>query len=139
MFADSVLKAKKQMENSIAIFKELILRRKKKLLNLIFIATETGIMKKDYENMLDYEKKVFDEMIKSIETGDKELNGMLNGKKEENVKKDRMVMFSQPVEEFMDNSGGTVGPFASGELANLSSQVAEILIEAGKASYVDEN
>ena len=32
-FSDTILKTKKQFENSIAIFKELILRRKKKTLN----------------------------------------------------------------------------------------------------------
>jgi len=31
-FSDTILKTKKQFENSIAIFKELILRRKKKIL-----------------------------------------------------------------------------------------------------------
>ena len=36
MFQDSVIKSKKQYENSIAIFKELILRRKRKILNLVF-------------------------------------------------------------------------------------------------------
>ena len=49
LFTDSALKSKKQLENSIAIFKEMILRRKKKLLNLVFVAAETGIMKRDYE------------------------------------------------------------------------------------------
>ena len=55
MFEDSIIKSKKQLENSIALLKELILRRKKKLLNLVFVATETGIMKKDYENMMSFE------------------------------------------------------------------------------------
>ena len=42
LFADSLAKSKKQIENSIALFKELILRRKKKLLSLVFTATETN-------------------------------------------------------------------------------------------------
>src|SRR3989344_6074690 len=52
LFVDSVMKSRKQVENSLAIFKELILRRKKKILNLVFVAAETGIMKRDYEIML---------------------------------------------------------------------------------------
>jgi len=51
LFGDNVAKSKKQLENSVALFKELIRMRKKKLLNLVFVATETGIMKRDYENM----------------------------------------------------------------------------------------
>ena len=48
LFQDNVLKSKKQLENSIGIFKELMRIRKKKLLSLVFVATETGIMKRDY-------------------------------------------------------------------------------------------
>ena len=48
-------RSKKQLENSIALFKELIRLRKKKVLNLAFVATETGMMKRDYENLLTFE------------------------------------------------------------------------------------
>ena len=74
LFADSVAKSKKQFENSISIFKELMLRRKKKLLNLVFVAAETGIMKRDYDTMFDFEKKVFDNFVRAFEEGDKELS-----------------------------------------------------------------
>jgi len=43
------------------------------------------------------------------------------------------------VDEFVDMNGEGVGPFTSGELVNLSSQVAEVLVEGGKAGYVDED
>ena len=69
LFLDNIAKSKKQLENSIALFKGLILRRKKKLLNLVFVAAETGIMKKDYESMFDFEKKIFDNLVKSVGEG----------------------------------------------------------------------
>ena len=72
-FSEAVTKTKKQFENSIAIFKELILRRKKKILELAFIATETGISKRDFENMLAVEKESFDDIMKSLEKGKKNL------------------------------------------------------------------
>jgi len=56
IFSDAISKTKKQFENAVSLFKELMLRRKKKLLNLSFVATETGISKRDYENMLSFEK-----------------------------------------------------------------------------------
>ena len=56
MFSSEVQKAKKQLENSVSIFKELMLRRKKKLLELAFVSAETGISKRDFENMLQFEK-----------------------------------------------------------------------------------
>ncbi len=139
LFADSVSKAKKQLENSVSIFKELILRRKKKLLNLVFVAAETGIMKRDYENMLSFEREVFDKFIKAFEEGDKELAKSLSGKKEIELDVKKMVMFNDKVEQFVDMTGNLVGPFNAGDLANLDSKVSEILVQGGKAKYVDEN
>lgn len=137
LFVDSVAKTKKQLENSVAIFKELMLRRKKKLLNLVFVAAETGIMKRDYENMLSLERELFEKMVKSFEESDKELSSVFVQKKLE-TKKHRMVIFNQDVEQFVDLFGNTAGPFAAGELANLENEVAEILVSGGKAGFVDE-
>jgi len=47
-FSDVILKTKKQLENAITLFKELMLRRRKKILNLVLIAAETGISKQEY-------------------------------------------------------------------------------------------
>ncbi len=138
LFVDSVAKTKKQLENSVAIFKELMLRRKKKLLNLVFVAAETGIMKRDYENMLSFERELFEKMVKSFEESDKELSGVFVQKKLDEMKKYRMILFNQDVEQFIDLLGNTAGPFAAGELANLEREVAEILVSGGKASFVDE-
>ncbi len=138
LFVDSVAKTKKQLENSVAIFKELMLRRKKKLLNLVFVAAETGIMKRDYENMLSLERNLFEKMVKSFEESEKELSAVFIQRKVEDAKKYRMIIFNQDVEQFVDLLGNVAGPFASGELANLEKDVAEILVAGGKASFVDE-
>jgi len=139
LFTDSVAKTKKQLENSIAIFKEMMLRRKKKLLNLVFVAAETGIMKRDYENMLGLERELFEKMVKSFEESEKELSNVFLQKKIDEKKKNRMIIFNQDVEQFVDLLGNTAGPFASGELANIENEVAEILVSGGKASFVDES
>ncbi len=136
MFEDSIIRSKKQLENSIAIFKELILRRKKKLLNLVFIAAETGIMKRDFDNMLAFEKDIFEKLVKALEEGDKELTRLINSKKIDD--KNKMILFTQDVEQFVDMSGNTVGPFSSGSLANLENNVSDILVSAGKAQLVDQ-
>jgi DNA replication initiation complex subunit (GINS family) len=138
LFTDSIAKTKKQLENSIAIFKELVLRRKKKLLNLVFVAAETGIMKRDYENMLPFERDLFEKMVKAFEESDKEMMSIFALKKTEGGKKYRMIIFNQDVEQFVDMAGGLAGPFAAGELVNLESDVAEILVSGGKAGFVDE-
>lgn len=139
LFLDSVAKSKKQLENAISIFREIMLKRKRKILNLVFVATETGIMKRDYENMLPHEKEVFDKMIKNFESGDRELNKILNNREASSEPKNKMIIFNQNIEQFIDHEGKLVGPFKSGELANLSNEIADILVQGEKAIFVDDN
>lgn len=138
LFSESLAKSKKQFENALSIFRELVLRRKRKILNLVFVATETGIMKRDYENMLDFERTVFDKMVNAFEQGDKDLNDLLSGK-DEVKSKHKLIVFSDDAEEFVDFKGNSVGPFKLGAYANLDEEVAEILVSGGKAKYVDED
>jgi len=136
LLLDGVIKSKKQLENSISIFKELIRLRKKKLLNLVFIAAETGIMKRDYENMLAFERDLFEKIVKAFEDGDKDLTKTMTGKKVED--KNRMIIFNQNVEQFIGMDGNPLGPFNLGELVNIDAKIAEIFVTGGKAEYVNE-
>jgi len=138
LFVESTEKSKKQFENSIAIFKELILRRKKKMLQLAFVATETGIMKRDYDNMLAVENQVFEKLIKAFEEQDREIASVLHGEKEK-IETNKLILFKQDIEQFVDHLGNVIGPFKSGELANLDSNISEILVSDKKAGFIDEN
>jgi DNA replication initiation complex subunit (GINS family) len=138
LFSDNVTKSKKQLENAIAVFKELMLRRKKKILNLVFVAAETGVMKRDFDNMLGFEKEVFEKLVETVESGDKKIAQILKGDEKKEVEINRMIMLNQDVEEFVDMEGESVGPFVAGELANLDTKVAGILVEGEKSSFVDE-
>jgi len=137
IFSEAVIKAKKQFENAIAMFHELMRLRKKKLLSLAFIAAETGISKRDYELMLDFEKDTFDKIMASLSESEKKLNDMLNGQGKEE-KKNTLIIFKQDVPEFFDFSGNVLGPFKKGDIANLQQEIAEILVKDGKAEYVTE-
>lgn len=137
LFSDVVLKSKKKLENAMAIFKELLLRRRKKILNLAFVASETGISKKDFENLLEFEKKLFEEIVKSLERADEDLQGeMIGGEKVED--KYKLVRFLDRTDEFMDLNGESVGPFEKGEIANLDKEVAQILVVDKKIELIDE-
>ena len=135
-FVDDLLREKKQYENAMAIFKELILRRKKKILNLVFVAAETGIMKRDFGDMLGFEKDLFERLVRSVEDSDKELHGMMNGRPLES--QNRMILIKEDIEQFVDMFGEVVGPYKKGNLINLDTNVAEVLISGGKAVFVDE-
>ncbi len=137
LFSDVVLKSKKKLENAMAIFKELLLRRRKKILNLAFVASETGISKKDFENLLDFEKELFEDIVKSLEKADKNLNnGLSGGQKEESTY--RLVRFLERVEELLDLDGESIGPFEKGEIANIDKEIADLLFQDKKVEIIED-
>jgi len=136
VFSDVIVKTKKQLENAITLFKELILRRKKKILNLVLVASETGISKQDFENMLPFEKTLFEEFMKSVDLSDKILSEMLNGNSVE--KKNELVVFKDFVEEFVGLEGEKMGPYEKGQIANIPKEIAKILVDGGKCEFTDE-
>jgi hypothetical protein len=136
VFSDVIVKTKKQLENAITLFKELILRRKKKILSLVLIATETGISKQDFDNMLPFEKTMFEDLMKNIDLADKKLSDILNGNKEE--QKNELIVFKEYVEEFVGLNGEKMGAFEKGQIVNIPKEIAKILIDSGKAEVVGE-
>lgn len=133
-FADEIIRDKKQYENSMVIFKELMLRRKKKLLNLVFIANETSVMKKDFENMLSFEKDLFDILLRSVEQTDKLISMLLlNGHSEKDTVS---LLITEDVESFVSMEGDFIGPFNKGQTLSLDRKVADILIGSSKAVKV---
>lgn len=139
-FSETILKTKKQFENSVAIFKEFMLRRKKKILELAFVAAETGISKRDFENMLAVEKEQFEGIMKSLEKGDNKISEMLKGSDdgEDSKLKNVMVVFVEDTDEFLDLEGNSLGPFKKGDIANISEEIANILIGDKKVERVGE-
>ncbi len=137
VFSDVILKTKKQLENAVTLFKEIMRRRRKKILGLVLIASETGISKQDFDNMLPLERALFEEIMKCISFSDKVLEGELNGKKEE-VQQNDLVIFLEHIEEFMDMNGEKMGPFEKGQIANIPKEIAKILIESEKVEIVTE-
>jgi len=136
LFSDVIVKTKKQLENAITLFKELILRRKKKILNLVLVASETGISKQDFENMLPFEKTLFEDLMKSIDLSEKILSDSLNGNQNEE-KKNELIVFKEMVEEFIGLDGEKMGPYDKGQIANLPKEITKILIEGGKCELVE--
>jgi DNA replication initiation complex subunit (GINS family) len=137
VFSDVIIKTQKQLENAVTLFKELMLRRRKKILNLVLVAAETGISKQDFDNMLIFEKELFDELMKNINVSDKKLAESMNGEKEKE-KKYELVVFKKDVDEFMGLDGQTIGGFEKGQMANIPVEIAKILVDAGKAEVIGE-
>jgi len=137
VFSDVVIKTKKQLENAIILFKELMTRRRKKILNLVLIAAETGISKQDFDNMLMFEKNLFEDLMKCIDISDKKLNESLNGK-EFVEQKNNLVVFLENVSGFVGLDGENMGPFEKGQIVNLPKEIAKILVDDKKVNILEK-
>jgi DNA replication factor GINS len=138
-FSDVIMKTKKQLENAITLFKELIIRRRKKILSLVLIATETGISKQDFENMLAIEKELFEGLMSCMDSSEKRLSESLNGNgKGEPIKNNDLVVFLDDVEEFLGVEGDKMGPYKKGDIANIPKEIAKILLDSSKVEIVDK-
>jgi DNA replication initiation complex subunit (GINS family) len=137
-FSDMIIKTKKQLENAITLFKELIIRRRKKILNLVLIATETGISKQDFENMLAIEKELFEGLMSCMDSSEKRLSEALNGTKGEQLKNNDLVVFIEDVEEFLGIEGEKMGPYQKGDIANIPKEIAKILSDGKKVEVIDK-
>jgi DNA replication initiation complex subunit (GINS family) len=136
LFSDEVAKIKKQLENSRSIFDELMLLRKKKILGLVFVASETGISKKDFENMFDFEKELFDKLMENVKEAEKKLSLKFVVEKSDPENEMSLLLFLDRVDEFVGLDGETLGPFEKDEISNIPKKIADILIGDGKAEIV---
>lgn len=137
-FSDAILKTKKQLENATTLFKELIIRRRKKILNLVLIAAETGISKQDFENMLAIEKELFEGLMACMDSSEKRLNESLNGLRGEVVKNNDLVVFLENVDEFLGPDEEKMGPYQKGDIANLPKEITKILAESCKVEVIEK-
>ncbi|MEK6890546.1 MAG: hypothetical protein AABX03_00230 [Nanoarchaeota archaeon] len=137
LFSEDIAKTKKQIENAASIFKELMLLRKKKLLSLAFVASETGINKRDFDNMLDFERELFDKIMVSVQEAEKRLSFDLNGSSNYGVDQEmKLILFLDNVEELIGLDGKTIGPFKKDEITLLPKQVAEIFVSDKLAQVI---
>lgn len=137
-FSDVIMKTKKQIENAKTLFDELIRIRRKKILNLVLIASETGISKQDFENMLAIEKELFERLMDCMEVSKRKLSESLNGINGETVKTNDLIVFLEDVEEFLSLDGDKMGPYQKGDIANIPKEISKILSESGKVEILEK-
>lgn len=138
LFSDMAIKNKKKLENALSSFRDLLRIRKKKILNLAFVASEVGIGKKDFENLLSFEKELFEEVVKSLERADKNLTADMSGVQKDE-RKHGLVRFLEDVPKFLGFDGNEIGPFEKGEIANLENEILGILEKDKRVELIDDD
>lgn len=138
LFSDTLKVTRKQLDNSISLIKEIFSIRNKKILNLSFAAAITGVSNRDTDNLLDHERKLFENTVKQLEENQKKILTYFEGKQEKQPElKNLFIRFKEEVPAFSLFDGSEIGPFKQGEVANLPKEIASILINDKKASQID--
>ena len=137
LFSDVAIKGKKKLDNAVSSFRDLLRIRKKKILNLAFVASQVGISKKDFENLLGFEKDLFEELVRALERAEKNQVADMNGGGKEKECRHRLVRFLDDLPEFLSAEGNPVGPFAKGEVANLECEIVGVLEGDKKIEIID--
>ncbi len=148
---------RKQMENIKKLINELYMRREQKIMNLAIMKSRTNSGLIDTGAMLEEEKILFNNMVSILEEYKKEvlfniLRGNKpnkpskidkNGSSEESTqqgeeKQESMkVEFVHDVPKFVGKEMETYGPYTQGNVIELPSQIANILINKGRAKKAE--
>ncbi len=136
-------KSRKQLENIKALTKELYERREKKIVNMALISSRTGSIM-DMSALLEPEKELFEnltEVLSEYRTSVllKLMKAQVPGSvqvKDECKRTTRLVRFLQPVPKFLGEEEQIYGPFEKEDIANLPENIAELLINKGRAEEI---
>ncbi len=160
-------KTERQLENIHKILKELYERREKKIIGMALDKSRTKSSLIDTTSLLKEEKVVFDAFTGMLDTYREEiLSSVLDGKvpflgniqkieinsvaqqskdaikdfktASELQKSTKLVRFLSKVQKFVGAELEEYGPFDEEDIANLPSEIAEILINKGKAEEIVE-
>ena len=160
---DEKKKVEKQIENARKIIKEIYERREKKILNIALTKSRTKSHVIDTSALLENEKRFFDETVKVLDAfrkqiidnvisgkpvsgimiEKKEINEKSNIEKDNNEKKEmkdtKLVRFLCSVPKFVGKELEEYGPFAEEDIANLPTEIAELLINKEKVEEIKDN
>ena len=155
--SDEKKKTERQLENIYKILKELYERREKKIIALALDKSRTKSNLIDTTALMKEEKVFFDAVTNILDTyRDEILNSVLSEKmpfmqamadkkpKEEfrsalELKKPtKLVRLTSHIPRFVGPELEEYGPFEEEDIANLPVEVAEVLVNKGKAEEINE-
>jgi len=155
---DEKKKVEKQIDNARRLIKDIYERREKKIMNIALIRSRTQSDVIDKSVFLEHEKKIFNETVRTLDNFRKSIihNATL-GKKpseakiennemkaDESAGKDakqessttKLVRFLHIVPKFVGKELEEYGPFEEEDIANLPSEIADILIGKGRVEEI---
>ncbi len=141
-------RAAKQLQNISRMLVELYERREKKILNMSIIRSRTGADIIDTSSLLAEENMLFDAVVAQLDYYRnnillKVLNAQPTTAAEKAEEKaawqkgdTKLVRFLHSVPKFVGRELEVYGPFVEEDMANLPSEIADILVSKGRAEEV---
>ncbi len=140
-------RASKQLQNVSRMLVELYERREKKILSMSMIRSRTNADIIDTTSLLSEEKMLFDAVVAQLDYYRNQiLFRVLNAqptaaeKARENAAEQKgdtkLVRFLHAVPKFVGRELEVYGPFVEEDMANLPSDIADVLIGKGRAEEV---
>jgi len=158
--AEETRKAELQITNIKKILRELYERREKKIIGMAIDASRSSVSLIETTNLLKEEKRIFDELVSLFDKYRKGLlYHMLEGmqpnvkeegpnpyaqpitepeEKKEESKTIKMIRFLTAVPKFVGEDLEVYGPFEENDMANLPSEIANVLISKERAEEMKD-
>ena len=147
---DEKKKVEKQIDNARRLIKDIYERREKKIMNIAIIRSRTQSDVMDKSVFLEHEKKLFNEIVRVMDSFRKSIiHNVTLGKKPSESKAEnkgmesdgsagkdakqgssttKLVRFMHSVPKFVGKELEEYGPFEEEDIANLPSEIADLLI-----------
>ncbi|MEM3126528.1 MAG: hypothetical protein QW331_00465 [Candidatus Woesearchaeota archaeon] len=136
----------KQLEGIRKIAKELYERREKKIIEMAINKSRTGSSLIDVSLLLENEKKLFDEFVELLSNSREDvLCKLLDGRIKKTTIREKVqlissqksnftkLIFKTAVPKFVDAELNVYGPFEENDLAEIPTELANVLVAKGKA------
>ena len=154
---DEKKKVEKQIDNARRLIKDIYERREKKIMNIAIIRSRTQSDVMDKSVFLEHEKKLFNEIVRTLDNFRKGIihNATLGKKPSESKVEDKkaekgedagkdasegsttkLVRFLHIVPKFVGKELEEYGPFEEEDIANLPSEIADLLIGKGRVEEI---
>lgn len=150
-------KVERQIDNAKRIIKDIYERRVKKIINIGLVKSRTKSNVIDSSNFLESEKKFFNEIVKVLDGFRSDvINNVLEGaiptvsrlsinessennetkEEDSSESKTKLVRFLNAVPKFVGKELEEYGPFEEEDIANLPSEIADLLIGKEKVEEI---
>ena len=148
IFSSEYKKTERTIQNTKKLLKELYEKREGKIVNLALLSSRTSLLDEDLSAMLPEERELYDELLitlnifrkgivlKLLSDEKPNINQQKSIKSETIENKKSLVRFLHAVPKFVGVDMNVYGPYDNHDIANLPSNIAEVLISKERAEVI---